>query len=110
MDTIFVTNHSDIELVDGWNGVKYDFKPGTTVELPTSIATHIFGYGVENKEPYLARLGWTKSQNDMKDGLAILSKWEFTNEAPKKDRVLSPVVEKVPLPFKKAGGKIPSAA
>jgi len=110
MDTIFVTNHSDIELVDGWNGVKYDFKPGTTVELPISIATHIFGYGVEDKEPYLARLGWAKSRNELKDGLAILNKWEFTNEAPKKDRVLSPVVEKVPLPFKKAGGKIPSAA
>ena len=41
MTTIYVTNNSDISLVDGWDGVKYTFKPGSTVEIPLSIAKHI---------------------------------------------------------------------
>ena len=110
MNIIYVTNNSDINLVDGWDGVQYTFKPGSTVEVPSSIATHIFGYGVDNKEPYLARLGWIKSKNDLEDGLSILSKWDLSTEAPKKDRVLSPVVERVPLPAEKqVRGKVLAA-
>jgi hypothetical protein len=110
MNIIYVTNNSDINLVDGWDGVQYTFKPGSTVEVPLSIATHIFGYGVDNKEPYLARLGWIKSKNDFENGLSILSKWDLSTEAPKKDRVLSPVVERVPLPAEKqVRGKVLTA-
>jgi hypothetical protein len=110
MTTIYVTNNSDISLVDGWDGVKYTFKPGSTVEIPLSIAKHIFGYGDEHKEPYLARLGWIKSKNDLDDGLSILAKWDLSTEAPKKDRVLSPVVERVPLPVEKqVRGKVLTA-
>jgi hypothetical protein len=110
MTTIYVTNNSDISLVDGWDGVQYTFKPGSTVEIPLSIAKHIFGYGDEHKEPYLARLGWIKSKNDLQDGLSILAKWDLSTEAPKKDRVLSPVVERVPLPVEKqVRGKVLTA-
>ena len=110
MLTIFVTNNSDKTLVDGWNGVEYTFKPNSTVEVPEIVAKHVFGYGDNDKEPYLARLGWIHSKNDLKEGLALLAKWEFSTEAPKKDRSLSPMVEKVPLPAeRRTGGKVLSA-
>lgn len=110
MLTIFVTNNSDLTLIDGWNGVEYTFKPNSTVEVPELVAKHVFGYGDKDKEPYLARLGWIKSKNDIEEGIKKLSEWEFSTEAPKKDRSLSPMVEKVPLPVaRRAGGKILSA-
>ena len=71
----------------------------------------IFGYGDDNKEPYLARLGWITTANDMEKGLELLSKWLFSTEPPKKNDSLSPVVERVPLAVvKQRGGKVLSAA
>lgn len=107
MSTIFVTNNSDVKLKDGYAGIFYEFKPGTTVEIPVETAKHIFGYEDSNKEPYLARLGWLTNSNELDKALAQLSKWELTTEPPKKNQSLSPLVEKVPLPSeKKVGGKI----
>jgi len=107
MSNIFVTNNSDIKLKDGYGGIFYEFKPGSTVEIPVETAKHIFGYGDENKEQYLARLGWLKNSSEMDKALEILSKWEFSTEQPKKNQSLSPLVEKVPLPSeRKVGGKI----
>ena len=111
MTTIYVTNRSDKPLKDGFAGQFYEFKPGSTVELSEEVARHIFGYGDENKEPYLARLGWAKTTNDLEEGLKRLAQWELSTEPPKKNQSLSPLVERVPLPSqKKAGGKILSVA
>jgi hypothetical protein len=111
MSNIFVTNHSDKPLKDGFCGTKYEFKVGETVEIPVEAAAHIFGYGNDNKEPYLARLGWAKTSNDLEEGLKHLAKWELSTEPPKKNQSLSPLVERVPLPSqKRAGGKILSVA
>jgi len=60
MSNIFVTNNSDSPLKDGFAGVQYQFKVGETVEIPVEAAAHIFGYGNDNKELYLARLGWER--------------------------------------------------
>jgi len=106
MSNIFVTNHSDKLYKDGYGGVFYEFVPSKTVEVPVEVARHIFGYGENNKEPYLARLGWITTSNDLDKGLEILSKWELSTEPPKKNQSLSPLVERVPLPIKKAGGKV----
>ena len=107
MSTIFVTNNSDKKLTDGYAGVFYEFKKGETVEIPLDVARHVFGYGEDDKEPYLARLGWVISRNDLEKGLEILSQWEFSTEAPKKNQSLSPLVERVPLPTsRKGGGKV----
>jgi hypothetical protein len=96
---IYVTNHGEEELIDGYWGVRYEFLPEKTVEIPEEAALHIFGYGIEDKEPHLARLGWIKTRNEYKEGLKRLSKFEISLTAPaKKDHSLSPVVEKVPLP------------
>ena len=107
MSNIFVTNNSDQNLKDGFAGVFYEFKKGSTVEIPEEVARHIFGYGDEDKQPYLARLGWAKTANDLEEGLERLSKWDLSTEPPKKNQSLSPLVERVPLPSqKKAGGKV----
>jgi len=107
MSNIFVTNNSDQDLKDGFGGVFYEFKPGSTVEIPEEFATHIFGYKEDDKMKYLARLGWVKTTNELKEGLERLSKWELSTEPPKKNQSLSPLVERVALPSsKKAGGKI----
>jgi hypothetical protein len=107
MSNIYVTNHSKEPLKDGFAGAFYEFNPGETVEIPEETARHIFGYKDDNKEPYLARLGWAKTSNDMKDGFAHLSQWELSTEPPKKNQSLSPLVERVPLPSaRKGGGKV----
>ena len=111
MTSIFVTNNSDRKLKDGYAGVQYSFMPGETTEIPVEVAKHVFGYGDENKEPYLARLGWIKTANDLDDGLDRMSKWQFTDQPPKKNDSLSPIVERVPLEVvKPRGGKVLSAA
>jgi len=111
MTSIFVTNNSDRKLKDGFAGVQYSFMPGETVEIPVEVAKHVFGYGDGNKEPYLARLGWIKTQNDLDDGMALLAKWDFSDQPPKKNQSLSPLVERVPLEVvKHPKGKVLSAA
>ena len=111
MSTIFVTNNSDTKLNDGYAGVFYEFLPGKTVEISEEVAHHIFGYGEDNKIPYLTRLGWLVSANDVEKAHAILAKWDISAQAPKKNQSLSPLVEKVPLPSeKKVGGKLLTVA
>lgn len=108
---IYVTNHTQEPLKDGFGGVFYDFLPGKTVELSEEAARHIFGYNDPNKAPYLARLGWVKSTKEMQDGLDRLAQWDLSTEPPKKNQSLSPLVERVPLPSqKKGGGKVLSVA
>jgi len=106
MSAIFVTNNSDKKLTDGFGGVFYEFPKGKTVEIPEEVARHVFGYGDDNKEPYLARLGWIVSRNDLDKGLEILAQWDISTEPPKKNQSISPLVERVPLPAKKVGGKV----
>lgn len=101
----FVTNNSDVELIDGFAGIKYTFAPGKTIEVPAEVVRHVFGYQAENKEPYLARLGWIKTKNDLPSGIERLSKFVISEDAPKENRSLSPAVERVPLPPKGARGK-----
>ena len=108
---IYVTNHTQEPLKDGFGGVFYEFLPGKTVEIPEEAARHIFGYNDPDKAPYLARLGWVKNTAEMQAGLERLSKWEISTQPPKKNQSLSPLVERVPLPSnKRAGGKVLSVA
>ena len=111
MSTIFVTNNSDKSLRDGYAGEFYDFPVGKTVEVPEEVVRHVFGYGDDNKKPYLTRLGWLVNENEADKAFAMLDKWEVSAQAPKKNQSLSPLVEKVPLPSeKKVGGKLLTVA
>jgi hypothetical protein len=102
---IYITNKSDKVWRDRHAGVDYEFPINKTVEIPEAAALHIFGYGDSNKEPYLARLGWCKSTNELPDALERLGKWDFSIDPPKQNQSLSPLVEQVPLPVNKRAGE-----
>lgn len=112
MTTVFVTNKSDTILADSWDGVRFIIEPGKTVEVPVEFAVHVLGHQAKNKAPYLARLGWATTANDVEQAVKKLEQFEVSHEAPKvQNHSLPPVVEKVPLPtVRKAGGKILKAA
>jgi len=103
--TVFVTNRGSIQLTDGYDGVRYEFKKNVPVELPLHVATHIFGYRDSDKEPYLARLGWIRSKSELDKGLEKLAEFEISDSKPQ-DHSLPSVGGVVPLRVEKhAGGK-----
>ena len=106
-ETVFVTNRTDTALTDGYGGIFYEFLKGKPVEVPVHVAKHVFGYGDENKEPYLARLGWIRSHSDLDSGIERLNKFEITTQPAQQDRSLPSAVSVVPLRVEKhAGGKV----
>jgi hypothetical protein len=106
MQTLYVTNKWEKPITFSYEYKPYTFPVGQTVEAPEDAVCHIFGYGDPNKEHYMARLALIKTKNDIPDGLKILSKIEISDKPPMQNHLLSPVVERVPLPSKKVGGKI----
>lgn len=89
-DTVYVTNIGEKTLTDGWDGVKYAFEPGKTVEIPEFVAGHIFGYGFEDKTPHVVRLGWAKTTNDIPGALANLENFVISTEPPEVRRSVPP--------------------
>ena len=112
MTTLFVRNNGDHQLVDSFNGTTYDFAVGKEVEIPETAAKHIFGYGDDNKEPYLVRLGWMKMNTDYPVAMERLGKFSFSRESSKPVHVSAPVVERVaaPMPKARVAAKSPSKA
>ena len=107
MTTVYVTNKNFKPLVVDYGGKDVTFPTNETVEIPLEAARHIFGYGNDKKEPYLAALGLCLTSNEIPDGLKRLANFVIVEEAPQQDHFLSPVVEQVPLPVaKRAGGKL----
>ena len=108
MQTLYVTNKWEKPITFDYAFKLYEFPVGVTVEAPAEAVRHIFGYGDEDKEPYMARLSFIRTKNDIPQGLKILEKFEIGEKPPQKDHLLSPVVERVPLPAKRVGGKVNS--
>ena len=106
MTTVYVTNKTDKPLIIQYEFKELKFPSNETISVSEDCARHIFGYGVINKEPHMASLGIIKTTNDIPDGLKILEKFEISQEQPKKNHLLSPMVERVPLPSKKGEGKV----
>jgi len=106
-ELVYVTNNSDKELVSEYSYTEYKFPVGKTVAVPHNAAKHIFGYGQENKEPYLARLGFVRLHSELEQGLEKLLQFEISTEAPvEKNRSLPSAVGVVPLHVeKRVGGK-----
>jgi hypothetical protein len=102
MTTLFVRNNGDDRFVDSFNGSTYEIAPGKEVEIPEVAAKHIFGYGDDNKEPYLVRLGWMKMNTDMPVAMERLGKFSFSRESSKPVHLSAPVVERVAAPMPKA--------
>ena len=106
MEDVYVTNNGDDTLTDSWCGVPYVFVKGVTVQIPQGAAQHIFGHGMENKETYLARLGWIKLHSDVPQGLEKLAQFSISATPPQKDSYQPSAVGVVPLHVKRhAGGK-----
>jgi hypothetical protein len=104
MTTIFVRNNGSETFSDGLDGTVYHFEPGKEVEIPEIAAKHIFGYGDDNKEPYLVRLGWMKMSNQFNLAMERLAQFSFSKESSKTVHLSAPVVERVAAPMPKAKG------
>jgi hypothetical protein len=103
MSSVWVRNTGSETLKDGYNGEFYEFAPGTEIEVPDYIATHVFGYGRDDKFEYLVRLGWTVTHNDLPKANERLSKFVISDHPTKNHHLPSPVVDQVPPPPSKRG-------
>ena len=95
MSNIFVTNNGSAVFKDSFDGKQFSFEPGKPVEIPLLAAKHIFGYGDDNKSPYLVRLGWLRMSNEMDAAMARLNEFKFDSQHPTRNHSISPVVDKV---------------
>jgi hypothetical protein len=97
---MWVTNNSEHDLEDGFDGKRIFFVKGVPVEVPPVVCNHIFGYGDDNKVPYLQRLGWMTKSTEFDLALARLNSFSFSSNRPNL-HVLSPVVDAKPVPAPK---------
>jgi hypothetical protein len=107
---IYVTNRGSQPLVDHFDGQRFEFAPHKTVAIEPVVARHIFGYGDDNKIPYLVRLGWMKMNTDLDKAMSRLKDFSFTDAPVKNDHLSALVVERVapPAPKGRAGVKVQS--
>jgi hypothetical protein len=90
---ITVVNNNDFTLSDRFNGENYEFKPKDKVKVAEVVATHIFGYGVKEKLPFLVRLGWAVNSGEIKPAYDKLNKFVFYEEG-KEPQDQKPVMQK----------------
>jgi hypothetical protein len=86
MSDVWVTNTTKEHFEDMWHGDKYAFPPAKAVMVPLEVARHIFGYGMDNRVPVLARLGWAVTANDVPVGLKRLDRFVISDEKPEEER------------------------
>lgn len=63
-----------------YDGQDFEFKPGVTVALSDDAATHIFGYGLDDKSRALIRLGWLVNSTQYEAALERLDEIQFFAE------------------------------
>lgn len=78
---IGVKNTGTEPVTGRYDGQDYEFKPGVTVALPDEAATHIFGYGLDDKSRALIRLGWLVNSTQYGTALARLDAIQFFAES-----------------------------
>jgi len=91
---IFVRNNNGSDFQDRYDGVDYVFPEGKLVECPVEAATHIFGYGLEDKTANMIRLGWAANSGGLKEAFERLDKFEFLQG---KMMVAEPLREEPPV-------------
>lgn len=74
-----VTNNSDRDLTDMFDGNTYNFPRGASVLISENAAKHIFGFGEGDKTPYLARQGWMRQSIQYEDAMKTLSGFVFSD-------------------------------
>jgi hypothetical protein len=73
-----VTNKSEIDLSDRFNGQDYSFPKGKTVSISEDAARHIFGFGDAEKVSYLVRLGWMKTNAEYDVAMRLMGGFVFS--------------------------------
>ncbi len=77
---IGVKNKTDAVIKSRFDGKDYEFKPGVTVAVSEDAATHIFGYGLDDKSRALIRLGWLINSTQYESALERLDNIQFFAE------------------------------
>lgn len=95
---IFVTNKGKDTLIGKYVDQRIEFAPNKSVPVEPVIARAIFGYGDDNKIPYLVRLGWMKMNTDYEKAMARLKEFVFTDAPIKSDHLSALVVDRVAAP------------
>lgn len=83
---VYVTNTSNEDFQDAWDGKRIDFPVGETVALPEPVAAKLFGYGQTDRTPQIARLGWSATHNDLPKALERLDKFVISKNPPQKKK------------------------
>lgn len=105
----FVTNRSERNHKDNYAYREYEFPIGESIEITDDMARYMFAYGLEDKEPTLARLGWIRLRSEIPQGVKLLEQFVISDKLPEKNHS-SPVVERVPLPVsRRARGNVAAA-
>lgn len=78
-DYVRITNEGDEPIEGRFAGVDYTFKIGEYVDVPLTVAMHIFGFGGSDqvRASALARLGWARNSSELKGAMGKLSKIRF---------------------------------
>jgi hypothetical protein len=74
---IGVKNTGEREIVSRYDGKDYRFPPDVAVAISPDAATHIFGFGLEDKSRALGRLGWLRNQAQYADAVKRLDTIQF---------------------------------
>ena len=72
-----VRNRNSFDLVDRYNGQDFVFPVGKTVALDMDAARHIFGFGADDKAPFLTRQGWMRHSGEYDSAMKILNGFSF---------------------------------
>lgn len=96
-----------------YDGKDYEFRPGKITAISEDAATHILGYGLEDKTRALIRLGWLQNQTFYEEAVRRLDDFQFLAEA-KVEWSDPTTIPKRPVetedPLKATGLKIPEFA
>ena len=71
MNSVFVTNRNKQTHTDRYDGEDFVFPPGEKILIPIPAAVHMFGYGLEDKEDALQRLGWASKYDPVTRSLSV---------------------------------------
>jgi hypothetical protein len=72
-----VINNNAKAVVGRWNGKDYKFEPGKPLDVPEIVANHVFGFGQDDKQQALNRLGWARSSDEFEAGMELLANVVF---------------------------------
>jgi len=121
-DYVRITNEDESSVEKGkkvikgrYAGKDYVFPFGEPVDISLDAARHIFGFENDNKATALARLGWTKSSDDLEEGIERLKRIRFEDlqkfvEVPRAKRAATLPRTEHARPLVKVGGNPGAAA